>query len=68
MKMVSETNSLDISKNNVTCHIYQKYSGHSVHFVYVNVDTIFKGTPIQNLHENGFLKHEKEINTIVQYR
>ena len=60
--------SLNISKNNVTCHIYQKYNGHSVHFLYVNVDTIFKGTPIQNLHENGFLKHDKEINTIVQYR
>ena len=60
--------SLNILANNVTCHVYQKYSGRVVHFLHVNVNTFFKGTPIQNLHEKGLLKHEKEINTIVQYR
>ena len=60
--------SLNILANNVTCHIYHKYSGHAVYFLHVNVDSFFKGTPIQHLHEKGLLKHEEEINTIVQYR
>ena len=60
--------SMNILANNVTCHIYHKYSGQGVHFLHVNVDNFFRGTPIQHLHEKGLLKHEKEINTIVQYR
>ena len=60
--------SLNILSNNITCHLYQKFSGRNVHFLHINVETFFKGTPIQELHEKGLLKHEEEINTIVQYR
>ena len=59
---------LNILANNITCHIYQKFSGRNVYFLHINVDTFFKGTPIQMLHEKGLLKHEEKINTIVQYR
>ena len=59
---------LNIMANNITCHLYRKFNGQNVHFLYINVSTFFNGTPIQQLHEKGFLKHEKEINTIVQYR
>ena len=59
---------LNILANNITCHLYQKFSGRNVHFLHINVETFFKGTPIQKLHEKGLLKHEEKINTIVQYR
>ena len=59
---------LNILANNITCHLYQKFSGHNVHFLHINLETFFKGTPIQKLHEKGLLKHEEKINTIVQYR
>ena len=42
---------LNILANNITCHLYQKFSGRNVYFLHINVDTFFKGTPIQMLHE-----------------
>ena len=59
---------LDVMANNATCHLYTEHEGKNVFFRHVNVDTIFKGTPIQDLHLNGNLKHSEERKTIVQYR
>ena len=59
---------LDVLANNATCHIYTKYSGTSIFFRYINVDTIFMGTPIHQLHLDGNLIHSEKRKTIVQYR
>ena len=59
---------LDVFANNATCHIYTKYEGKSVFFLYVNVDTIFRHTPIHQLHLDGNLIHPNKRTTIVQYR
>jgi hypothetical protein len=58
---------LDVMANNATCHLYTEHEGKNVFFRHVNVDTIFKDTPIQELHLNGHLKHHEERKTIVQY-
>ena len=59
---------LDISSNNATCHLYTKHHGKNIFFRYANLDTIFDGTPIHQIHLHGHLKHQKEIVTAVQYR
>ena len=59
---------LDVMANNATCHIYTEHEGKNVFFRHVNVDTIFEGTPIHQLHLEGKLKHTETRETIVQYR
>ena len=59
---------LDISSNNATCHLYERYAGKQIFFRYANLDTIFEGTPIHQIHLDGHLKHHEEIITAVQYR
>ena len=60
--------SLDINGSNATCHIYNNFEGHKVIFRHVNVDTIFQGTPLQQLHQSGKLRMGKQREQIVQYR
>ena len=59
---------LDVMADNATCHIYAEHAGKNIFFRYVNVDTIFKGTPIHQLHVDGHLKYGELRKTIVQYR
>ena len=59
---------LDVMKNNATCHLYSEHAGKSIFFRHVNVDTIFQGTPIHQLHIDGKLKAHENRKTIVQYR
>ena len=59
---------LDITANNATCHIYSEHAGKNVFFRHVNVDTIFKDTPIDRIHLEGHLKHHEKRKEIVQYR
>ena len=59
---------LDVMKNNATCHLYSEHAGRNIFFRHVNVDTIFKGTPIHQLHIDGKLKSQENRKTIVQYR
>ena len=59
---------LDILANNATYQIYTKFAEKLVFFRFVNVHTIFLGTPLYELHVKGRLLHHKEKNTIVQYR
>ena len=59
---------LDINTNNATYQLYTKHSENQIFFRYVNVDTIFKGTPIHQLHLNGHLRHHEAVHTAVQYR
>lgn len=59
---------LDINANNATFHLYTKYSEKNIFFRYVNLDTIFNGTPINRLHIKGHLRHRDRIHTAVQYR
>ena len=62
------TSFMDINANNATYHLYTKHSEKNIFFRYVNLDTIFNGTPIQRLHTNGHLRYHEEIQTAVQYR
>ena len=66
--IVMTSRNLNILANNATCQIYTQYAERVVFFRYVNVDTIFRGTPFQELHVNGHLKYYNAKNTIVQYR
>ena len=72
--VVMTTSFLDINANNATYHLYTKYSENNIFFRYVNLDTIFNGTPIQQLHLNGHLRYHEPwnpgpgIHTAVQYR
>ena len=59
---------LNVMGNNATCHLYSEHAEKNVFFRHVNVDTIFKGTPIHQLHIDGWLKSEENRKTIVQYR
>ena len=59
---------LDVTANNATCHLYTEHEGKNVFFRHVNVDSIFKGTPIHDLHINGNLKHHEWRKNVVQYR
>ena len=59
---------LDINSNNATYQLYTKHSENNIFFRYVNLDTIFEGTPIHQLHLNGHLRHPEAIHTAVQYR
>ena len=59
---------LDVSANNATWQIYTKFAESFVYFRFVNVDTIFQGTPFHELHINGHLIHHEQKNTVVQYR
>ena len=56
-------------RHNATYQLYMKHAERRIHFRHVNVETIFKGTPIHQLHIDGKLKNpEKKIREIVQYR
>ena len=59
---------LNVMGNNATCHLFSEHAGKNVFFRHINVDTIFKGTPIHQLHVDGWLKSEENRKTIVQYR
>ena len=59
---------LNINTNNATYQLYTKHSEKHIFFRYVNVDTIFEGTPIHQLHLNGYLRHHEAVHTAVQYR
>ena len=59
---------LDVTSNNATCRIYTEHAGTNVFFRHVNVDTIFKDTPIHRLHLDGHLKYREKKLEIVQYR
>ena len=59
---------LNVMANNATCHLFSEHAGKNVFFRHINVDTIFKGTPIHQLHVDGWLKSEENRKTIVQYR
>ena len=59
---------LDVSANNATWQIYTKFAESFVYFRFVNVNTIFQGTPFHELHINGHLIHHEQKNTVVQYR
>jgi hypothetical protein len=59
---------IDITFNNATYHLYTKHSGINVFFRFVNLDTIFDGTPIHQLHLDGHLRHHEDVHTYVQYR
>ena len=59
---------LNVMGNNATCHLFSEHADKNVFFRHVNVDTIFKGTPIHQLHVDGWLKSEENRKTIVQYR
>jgi len=45
---------LDLS-HNATRHLYEKFGGTRLFFHYVDLDEIFSGTPIENLHKSGRL-------------
>ena len=59
---------LDVTANNATCRVYTEHAGTNVFFRHVNVDTIFKDTPIHKLHLDGHLKYHEKKKEIVQYR
>ena len=59
---------LDVMANNATCNIYKEYEGTHIFFRYVNIDTIFKGTPLYYYQLNGGLVNHMNQRTIVQYR
>ena len=59
---------LDVSANNATWQIYTKFAESFVYFRFVNVNTIFQGTPFHELHINGHFIHHEQKNTVVQYR
>lgn len=58
---------LDISANNATCHLYMEHYEKNIRFRYVNVDTIFKGTPLQKLHAEGKLRYHEKKHEWGQY-
>ena len=59
---------INVMANNATCQLYTEHEGKNIFFRYVNVDTIFKDTPIHKLHIDGHLKHKKARKTTIQYR
>ena len=60
--------SIDVLANNATCQIYKKFAERAVFFRHVDIETVFRGTPLHELHVKGHFKHEKKENTIFQYR
>ena len=59
---------LDISANNATCQLYTKYYGKYLIFRHINVNTIFKGTPLHQFHIDGKLISADKKLTTYQYR
>ena len=59
---------LDILANNATCQLYTNYAAKNLYFRYVNVDTIFQGTPLNQFHIDGKLSNRETKHTTYQYR
>ena len=62
------SSSIDVIANNATCQIYTKYAERFVFFRHVNIDTIFRTTPLHELHVKRHLKNHLKKNTIFHYR
>ena len=59
---------LDVLANNATCQLYTKYAAKNLFFRHINVDTIFKGTPLNQFHISGRLMNKETKYTTYQYR
>ena len=59
---------LDVLANNATCQLYTKYAAKNLFFRHINVDTIFKGTPLNQFHISGKLMNKETKYTTYQYR
>ena len=59
---------LDILANNATCQLYAKYHDKYLKFRHINVDTIFRGTPLNRFHMDGKLISTDTKLTTYQYR
>ena len=59
---------LDILANNATCQLYKTYYDKNLKFRHINVDTIFKGTPLNRFHMDGKLISTNTKLTTYQYR
>ena len=59
---------LDILANNATCQLYTNYYDKYLIFRHINVDTIFKGTPLNKFHIEGQLISTDRKLTTYQYR
>ena len=60
---------LDLYETNATHQLYIRHAERRIHFRYVNVGTIFKGTPLHSLHVDNKLRNgEDRLREIVQYR
>ena len=60
--------SIDVLANNATYQIYSKFAERAVFFRHVNIDTIFRTTPLHELHVKGHLKQHEEKRNIFLYR
>jgi len=47
---------LDLSADNSTCRLYLKYGEESLFFRFVDKETVFKGTSVQNAYEMGLFE------------
>ena len=63
MMLTSPT--LDLS-HNATCQIFARYSETRVFFRRVNKDSLFKDSPLEEIHNQGLI--EQSPNKIEQYR